>query len=195
MRRWMRDIKGVCEGDDRLELFFANSLLSVLDYSDFRKTESEKTLSSFSFSFYFPSSFCLLLFPLFYYFSLDTFFSLPSGCWKFGPSCCCFCTQDWSMNPGAFSGSGPLSWAMYLMRKGRTGSTIFGKANSSCYLIVIIFTSSLFMPQCCHVFHFWKRNMFTCFANTKMCMFISVTLLFQQKCHIAILKILKYFIF
>ncbi|KAJ4924064.1 hypothetical protein JOQ06_000306 [Pogonophryne albipinna] len=29
------------------------------------------------------------------------------------------------MNPGAFSSSGPLSWAMYLMRKGRTGSGLF----------------------------------------------------------------------
>ncbi|CAG12344.1 unnamed protein product, partial [Tetraodon nigroviridis] len=38
--------------------------------------------------------------------------------------------QDRSMNPGAFSSSSPLSWAMYLMRKGRTGSGLFGKANS-----------------------------------------------------------------
>lgn len=30
------------------------------------------------------------------------------------------------MNPAAFPGSGPLSWAMYLMRKGRTGSGLFG---------------------------------------------------------------------
>ncbi|XP_060888445.1 runt-related transcription factor 1 isoform X4 [Labrus mixtus] len=32
------------------------------------------------------------------------------------------------MNPGAFSSSGPLSWAMYLMRKGRTGSGLFDPA-------------------------------------------------------------------
>ncbi|KAL6115568.1 runx1 [Pungitius sinensis] len=32
------------------------------------------------------------------------------------------------MNPGTFSGSGPLSWAMYLMRKGRTGSGLFDPA-------------------------------------------------------------------
>ncbi|XP_054622611.1 runt-related transcription factor 1 isoform X2 [Dunckerocampus dactyliophorus] len=29
------------------------------------------------------------------------------------------------MNPGAFSGSAPLSWAMFLMRKGPTGSQLF----------------------------------------------------------------------
>lgn len=62
---------------------------------------------------------------------LDTLFSLPTGCRIFGPSCCCVYSQDWGMNPGAFSSSGPLSWAMYLMRKGRTGSGLFGKANSS----------------------------------------------------------------
>ncbi|KAM9766796.1 LOW QUALITY PROTEIN: runt-related transcription factor 1 [Menidia menidia] len=32
------------------------------------------------------------------------------------------------MNPGAFSGSGPLSWAMYLMRKGRAGAGLFDPA-------------------------------------------------------------------
>ncbi|XP_078099565.1 runt-related transcription factor 1 isoform X1 [Sander vitreus] len=32
------------------------------------------------------------------------------------------------MNAGAFSGSGPLSWAMYLMRKGRTGGALFDPA-------------------------------------------------------------------
>lgn len=92
----------------------------------------------FSFSrspFNFPlicSCSTLAVFPLFIItISLDTFFSLPSGCRTFGLSCCCFYTQDRSMNPGAFSNSGPLSWAMYLMRKGRTGSGLFGKANSS----------------------------------------------------------------
>ncbi|AWO95931.1 putative runt-related transcription factor 1-like [Scophthalmus maximus] len=40
------------------------------------------------------------------------------------------------MNPGAFSSSGPLSWAMYLMRKGRTGSGIFGKANYSPHPVI-----------------------------------------------------------
>ncbi|XP_041709066.1 runt-related transcription factor 1 isoform X4 [Coregonus clupeaformis] len=32
------------------------------------------------------------------------------------------------MNPGPFSNSGPLSWAMYLMRKGRTGNGPFDPA-------------------------------------------------------------------
>nr|XP_043875202.1 runt-related transcription factor 1 isoform X4 [Solea senegalensis] len=43
-------------------------------------------------------------------------------------SCCRVCTKDWSMNPGALSSSGPLSWAMYLMRKGRSGSGVFDPA-------------------------------------------------------------------
>lgn len=62
---------------------------------------------------------------------LDTTFL--SSCWVLdvGRSCCCFHSQDRSMNPGAFSNSGPLSWAMYLMRKGRTGSGLFGNSTSS----------------------------------------------------------------
>lgn len=81
--------------------------------------------TSFFLSFLIPSSLSH------HYWFLDTLVSLPSGCWSLGPSCCCFYSQDWSMNPGAFSSSGPLSWAMYLMRKGRTGSGLFGKTNSS----------------------------------------------------------------
>lgn len=86
-----------------------------------------------------PSHLPLAVFPLLIIaVCLDTLFSLPSGCRIFGPSCCCFYTQDCSMNPGAFSSSGPLSWAMYLMRKGRTGGGLFGKAYYSWHLIVII---------------------------------------------------------
>lgn len=33
------------------------------------------------------------------------------------------------MNPGVFTSSGSLSWAMYLMRKGQTGTGLFGKAH------------------------------------------------------------------
>lgn len=31
------------------------------------------------------------------------------------------------MNPGPFKASGPLSWAMYFMRKGRNNNALFGK--------------------------------------------------------------------
>lgn len=109
--------------------------LIFLDFGLRKVKKKNNLICSFSFSLTFSFSSHPLPFPSFpllsLLFSLIPFSSLPAGCGTFGPSCCCFYSQDWSMNPGAFSSSGPLSWAMYLMRKGRTGSGLFGKANSS----------------------------------------------------------------
>ena len=136
-------------------------------------TWGKNLLCSFylSFSFNFFNYLCLIQSPFafspFFFFFFFLFPLIPSflfllGAGHFGPSCCCFYTQDRSMNPGAFSSSGPLSWAMYLMRKGRTGSGLFGKADSSWHLTVIVITLVL----SCHEIDinqcFWHVSVLSC---------------------------------
>lgn len=55
------------------------------------------------------------------------------------------------MNPGAFSNSGPLSWAMYLMRKGRTGGGLFGNSTSPSTIILSCLLSAVVELVCCVV--------------------------------------------
>lgn len=121
-------------GETRPLLYWTNFRLLNIWFICLDEKKWEKKNKSYFFLVFLLHFFLSLLIPSslsHHYWFLDTLVSLPSGCWSLGTSCCCFYSQDWSMNPGAFSSSGPLSWAMYLMRKGRTGSGLFGKANSS----------------------------------------------------------------
>lgn len=58
--------------------------------------------------------------------------------WLFWRYLFCFGTQDSAMNPGVFTSSGSLSWAMYLMRKGQTGTGFFGKTRFCWHLTAIL---------------------------------------------------------
>lgn len=60
------------------------------------------------------------------------------------------------MNSASFKSSGPLSWAMYFMRKGRSGNALFGKVQTLAHKCfdIIYFRLSFSISLDCMLFFF-----------------------------------------